>query len=72
MPDRKTLPKSIMAQTYGLTPQQIQTVEIYGAMLDRAAEAGAATAEVWTDENGAIRVEVDFDPIIFAPGGATA
>jgi len=65
---KSPLPESISAQTQGLTPGQVQVIELYGAMLDRAADAGATTAEVWTDERGMLRVEADFGPIIITDG----
>lgn len=66
MTERKPLPESLTSQAYGLTKGQIDVIEIYGAMLERAADAGATSAEVWTDQRGMLRVEADFTSIIIS------
>lgn len=59
---KSTLPESIMAQTYGLTGQQITTIEYLGAMLDRAAQSGARAAAAWIDGDGCPHLEAEFEP----------
>jgi hypothetical protein len=61
---KPTLPESIMAQSYGLTGQQIATVEMLGAMLDRAKATGAIGAAAWIEADGTAHLEVEFEPCV--------
>jgi len=58
---KPTLPESIMAQSYGLTGQQIAAVEMLGAMLDRAKASGAIGAAAWIEADGEAHLEVEFE-----------
>ena len=59
---KPTLRASIMAQSFGLTSQQITTVEMLGAMLDRAKASGAIGAAAWIEADGEAHLEVEFEP----------
>lgn len=54
----------MMAQTYGLSGQQITTIEFLGAMLDRAAQSGACAATAWIDGEGCPHLEAEFEPTV--------
>ena len=61
---KPTLPESIMAQSYGLTGQQIAAVEMLGAMLDRAKASGAIGAAAWIEADGTAHLKVEFEPCV--------
>jgi len=69
---KPTLPESIMAQSYGLTGQQIATVEMLGAMLDRAKATGAIGAAAWIEADGTAHLEVEFEPCVVMQGEGKA
>lgn len=61
---KPTLPESILSQSFGLTGDQVTTVEMLGAMLDRAkaSEFLAATARIEVD--GSLELSAEFAPTI--------
>lgn len=60
---KPTLPESIMSQSYGLTGEQVSQVEMLGALLDRAKQAGACCAVAMIDPDGCPHVEAEFEQI---------
>lgn len=69
---KPTLPESIMAQSYGLTGQQIAAVEMLGAMLDRAKASGAIGAAAWIEADGTAHLEAEFEPCVVVQGEGKA
>lgn len=59
---KPTLPESIMSQSYGMTEHQVTTVEVLGALIDRAKSAGSVAATAWLDEDGCPHLEAVFMP----------
>lgn len=59
---KPTLPESILSQSFGMTESQVTTVEVLGALIDRAKLAGSVAATAWCDEDGCPHLEAVFMP----------
>jgi hypothetical protein len=62
--DRRELPESIQAQSGGLTVDQIGTVELLGALLDRAEEAAPSQVMVGFDCKNQPFIRAWFEPVV--------